>query len=198
MGAFFYALCYNISMKMKLALCLALIVALSLPTTIYANDTVNACDPTAECEDTETKTTEGFVEISMDEALSYFKEKKSGILFFGFDSCPWCKEARPILKKVADKKNTTVYYVKVRDEDKNLLYSDDQRVELTKYIPKYMSKNKDEDNKLWLYVPLVIHVKKGKAVAGHEGTVKGHDATKRKMTKKEKKKLEKTYTKVLK
>ena len=79
MGAFFYALCYYISMKTKLALCLALIVALSLPTTIYANDTVNACDPTAECEDTETKTTEGFVEISMDEALSYFNEKKSVI-----------------------------------------------------------------------------------------------------------------------
>ncbi|MDX8416884.1 conjugal transfer protein TraF [Absicoccus intestinalis] len=186
-------------MKKNIAITLALIGALSLPTTIYANDNINACDPTAECEESKTKTTEeGFVEISMDEALTYFTEKKSGILFFGFNACPWCKEARPILKKVADKKNVTVYYVKVRDEDKNLLYSDEQRVELTKYIPKYMSKNKKEDNKLWLYVPLVIHVKKGKAVAGHEGTVKNHDATKRKMTKKEKKKLEKTYTKILK
>lgn len=138
-----------------------------------------------------------FMEISMGEALEVFRNKKDAILYFGFDTCPWCKEVKPVLRKAADKKKVTVYYVKVRDQDRNLLYSDDQRAELTKYIPKYMSRNKKEDNKLWLYVPLVIHVKKGKAVAGHKGTVKGHDATKRKMTKKEKKKLEKIYSKIL-
>lgn len=136
-------------------------------------------------------------EITMDQALDVFRKKKDAVLYFGFDSCPWCKEARPILKKVADKKNTTVYYVKVRDEDKNLLYSDDQRVELTKYIPKYMSKNKDENNKLWLYVPLVVRVEKGEAVSGHKGTIKGYNAKKRKMTAKEKRELEKKYTEIL-
>lgn len=158
----------------------------------------NACDPTAECDDDASTTKEGFEEITMDDALNYFREGKSGILFFGFESCPWCKEARPILKKVAKAQKKDIYYVKVRDDDHNLLYTDEQREELSQYIGKYMSKNKEEDNKLWLYVPLVVAVKDGKAIGGHQGTVKSHDATKRKMTKKEKKKLTKTYMNLLK
>ena len=71
------------------------------------------------------------------------------------------------------------------------------RAELTKYIKKYMTRNKDEDNKYWLYVPLVVSLKKGKAVDGHESTVKNHDASKRQMTKQEKKRLENRYIKLM-
>ena len=60
-----------------------------------------------------------------------------------------------------------------------------------------MTRNKDEDNKYWLYVPLVVSLKKGKAVDGHESTVKKHDASKRQMTKQEKKRLENRYIKLM-
>ncbi len=162
----------------------------------YANET-NACDPTETCESTEESSQEDFQEISMDEALCFFSEKKDGILYFGYEQCPYCQQAKPILAKVAKKEKKTVYYIKVRDDQKNLLYTDQQREQLSQFIGKYMEENEDEDNKLWLYVPLVLSVKNGEAIKGHEGTVKNHDASKRKMTKKEKKKLKKIYKNIL-
>ena len=165
-------------------------------TQINANET-NACDPTETCESSEKSSSVTFTEITMDEALSFFSEKKSGILFFGYEQCPYCQQAKPILAKVSKKEKQTIYYIKVRDENKNLLYTDQQREQLAQLIPNYMQENEDEDNKLWLYVPLVLSIKDGDATDGHEGTVKGHDASKRKMTKKEKKKLKKIYTRLM-
>lgn len=48
-----------------------------------------------------------------------------------------------------------------------------------------MSNN--DEGILTLYVPLVLVVKNGKAIDGHEGTLESHDATERKMTDDEKK-----------
>ena len=156
-----------------------------------------ACDATnvkEDCDTTDTKTIE-FHEISFDEAIQYFTQQNSGVLFFGFSSCPWCKEARPILKKAAQEKGLDIQYVKTRDEDKNRLYSDEQKAQIEPYIQEYMSNN--DEGELTLYVPLVLVVQDGKVVDGHVGTVDGHDATKRKMTKKEKKELTKIYQKLL-
>ena len=136
-------------------------------------------------------------EITMDQALDVFRKKKDAVLYFGFESCPWCKQAKPILKTAAKKTKIKVYYVKTRDKNKKLLYTEKQRKELAKYMPGYMSKNKEVNNKLWLYVPLVVRVEKGEAVSGHKGTIKGYNAKKRKMTAKEKRELEKKYTEIL-
>ena len=73
----------------------------------------------------DTKTT--FNEINFDEAIQYFTQEKSGVLYFEFSSCPWCKEAKPILKKVAKDNGIDIQYVKVRDEEKNRLYTDEQK-----------------------------------------------------------------------
>ena len=137
------------------------------------------------------------VEVSMKEVLQKFKDNESFYVYFGYEACPWCKEAKPILKKQIKKANMNVYYVKTRDKDGNRLYSEKQRKQLVKYISKYMKKNKDENNKLWLYVPLLVKVDDGKTVDGHQGTIKGHNAKERKMTNTEKKKLNKIYTELL-
>lgn len=182
---------------MILCLLFSLCACSATETANQETDAPAACDASSECtDDNETETAE-FTEISMEDALDYFRQGKSGVLFFGFTSCPWCKQARPILKKVSAETGVPVYYIKVRDEDGNLTYSDEQREELSQYIGDYMSVNKDQDNKLWLYVPLVINVKDGKAVDGHEGTLKGHNAEKEKLTAKQKKKLKKIYKRVL-
>ncbi len=157
-----------------------------------------ACDASSveeEC-DSQTQISAAFTEISFDEAIQYFTEKKSGVLYFGFESCPWCKEAKPILKKVAKELGVNIYYVKTRDDDKNLLYTDEQKAQIQPYIQNYMSNN--DEGVLTLYVPLVLTIKDGQVLDGHEGTLDSHDATERKMTKKEKKKLTKIYTKLLK
>ena len=97
--------------------------------------TKNACDPTQECEKTKKTDTNGFKEITMEKALDIFKNGKSAILYFGFADCPWCQQASPILKEVADENEVEVLYIKTRSDDTHeLLYSDEQRDELTQYI----------------------------------------------------------------
>ena len=58
-----------------------------------------------------------------------------------------------------------------------------------------MSNN--DEGILTLYVPLVLVIKKGKVIDGHEGTLDSHDATERKMTDDEKEELTKIYTKLM-
>ena len=114
---------------------------------------------------------------------------------FNISSCPWCKEAKPILKKVAKENGIDIQYVKVRDEEKNRLYTDEQKAIIEPYIQDYMSNN--DEGVLTLYVPLVLVVKDGKVIDGHEGTLESHDATERKMTNDEKEQLTKIYTKLM-
>lgn len=138
-----------------------------------------------------------FFETSMKDILKKFERKENFYVFFGFENCPWCKEAKPILKRVAKASNIKIYYVKTRDKDGNRLYSEKQRKKLVKYIPDFMKKNSDENNKLWLYVPLLVKVKCGHPLDGHQGTIKGHNAQKRKMAKEEKQKLLCIYKRVI-
>ena len=156
-----------------------------------------ACDVTNEEETCNSKDDSNtkFNEISFDEAIQYFTKEKSGILYFGYSSCPWCKEAKPVLKKVAQKNGIDIQYVKVRDDKKNRLYTDDQKTIIEPYIQDYMSNN--DEGILTLYVPLVLVIKNGKVIDGHEGTLDSHDATERKMTDDEKEELTKIYTKLM-
>lgn len=185
-------------MKRILLCLLCLILCACQAQTNTTTTQKKACDASSveeEC-DTQTTSSASFTEISFDDAILYFTDKKSGILYFGFESCPWCKEAKPVLKKVAKELGVDVFYVKTRDEDKNRLYSDDQKEQIQPYIQDYMSNN--DEGVLTLYVPLVLAVQDGQAIDGHEGTLDSHDATERKMTTKEKEKLTKIYTEILK
>ncbi len=134
-----------------------------------------------------------FEEISMDNALDKIKSGSDVILYFGYEGCPYCQKAKPVLRKVSRKLQRKVYYVKTRDSQKNLMYSEKQRKRLVKYISEYMSPNEGENNKLWLYVPLVVHIKDRKAVSGYEGI--GND--KPKLNGKQKKKLIRKYTEIM-
>lgn len=156
-----------------------------------------ACDVTSEEETCNSKDDSNtkFNEISFDEAIQYFTKEKSGVLYFGYSSCPWCKEAKPVLKKVAQKNGIDIQYVKVRDDKKNRLYTDNQKTIIEPYIQDYMSNN--DEGILTLYVPLVLVIKNGKVIDGHEGTLDSHDATERKMTDDEKEELTKIYTKLM-
>lgn len=132
----------------------------------------------------------------MDEALGYFDSDDSDvILYFGYDACPFCKRAGSYVLGVANEFNMNykVRYVKTRDTFKRLTYSDSQRKALAKHMKKYMSKN--EDGKLWLYVPTLVRVKNGKVIDGHVGLVKGYNPD-NKPTKKQDAKIYKNYKRV--
>lgn len=144
----------------------------------------------------ENSSSRDFQEITMDEALEYFDSNDSNvILYFGYDACPFCKRAGSYILGVANEFNMNykVRYVKTRDTFKKLTYSDSQRKALAKHMKKYMSKN--EDGKLWLYVPTLVRVKNGKAIDGHVGLVKGYNPD-NKPTKEQDEKIYKNYKRV--
>lgn len=132
-----------------------------------------------------------FVLFNMNAALTMFKEKKSGILYFGFPKCPWCIEALPSLNEAAKEKKQRILYVRTRDDDKKLLYNEEQKKELISYVEQYLKK--DDKGNYVIYVPFVVVVKDGKAIAGHVGTVDSHNAKERMMNEKEKVELKRTY-----
>lgn len=128
---------------------------------------------------------------AFDEAIHFFKEGKTGVLYFGFEDCPWCQEAVPILKEVASEFGKEVIYIQTRDTDRNILYTDEQKQEIMPYIDQYMSDN--DEGQRTLFVPCVVVVKDGQAIAGHVGTVDGHDAHERQMSRQEQAQLKKVY-----
>lgn len=130
----------------------------------------------------------------MGTALSRLDSGKGrDIYYFGYEECPYCQQAKPILSKAAKETGQTVYYVKARDSKKNLLYSDQQRKRLIGYVGSYMSRNKDKNNKLWLYVPLVIRYEDGVVMTGYKGI--GNDEPE--LNKKQEKKLYKKYLEIM-
>ncbi|MCF0260226.1 MAG: hypothetical protein HUJ54_10245 [Erysipelotrichaceae bacterium] len=130
----------------------------------------------------------GFIPMEFDDAVALFKEGKSGLLYFGFPDCPWCKEAVPILQQEAEAAGVDVYYIRTRDDERNRLYSDEQKEQIIPYLKEYM--DNDEDGVLTLYVPVIVAVKDGKVTAGHVGTVDGHNAKAGEMTAEQKKQAE--------
>lgn len=150
-------------------------------------------EPTIE-EPVETTNEYGFKEISMNDALNIWKNKQSGVILMGFKDCPWCQEAYPVLDKIADSMGINVLYVKTRDDEGERLYTDEEREELYKYMPDYMTKEGDD---LTLYVPILVKVSNGVTVGGHVGTVDGHDAHERTMTTDEIEQLSQIYTEIL-
>ena len=138
-----------------------------------------------------------FNEISFDDAIAFFTEKKSGVLYFAFKACPWCQDALPVLTKAIEETGVNVNYIVTRDdtEDHNRLYTDEQKALIQPYIEKYMSEN--DEGVMTLYVPLVLVVKDGVAIDGHVGTFDEHDAKERDLTVDEELELEKIYIEML-
>ena len=183
---------------MKKLICILILslglCACSKPAEKQNDGTINACDVTCDGDDTEDSIE--LKEISMDEAIRYFTEKKSGVLYFGFEKCPWCQEAKPSFYDLCKSYGIDILYKKTRDDDRNLLYTDEQKEKFTPYLKDYMSNN--DEGVLTLYVPLIVYIKDGVVVDGHVGTFDEHDAHERKMTEKEKEDLNKIYIEIVK
>jgi len=90
-------------------------------------------------------------------------DKKSRIVYFGFTDCPYCNDLLPILTDINSHFKQEIYYIDTRKNPdwKSNLDIDDYDLLLT-HIGKYL--NKDEDNKLHLYVPTIIFINEGKII----------------------------------
>ena len=151
------------------------------------------CDSQNACviEDLDEKEDNWNIELTMEDALQKLDDHEDGVYYFGYEDCPWCQDAAPVLKEVAQSHYKKVYYIKIRDDAHNLLYNDEQKERIISYFGDYMETN--EDGELTLYVPMVVQMKDGKVQNSHIGTLDSYDPNEREMTKEEIQKLKDIY-----
>lgn len=117
-------------------------------------------------------------------------EKGSGIIYLGFPTCPWCKEAVPVLNEAAkDRKIKEIFYYNFREIREN---NTEGYQTLVSLLSDYI--DEDEEGNKKIGAPTVVFVQNGKIKGVHIDTVEGHDARKRKMTDEEVKQLKVIYT----
>lgn len=115
-----------------------------------------------------------FVFASADEVLEKF-ESGSGLIFLGFQQCPWCQQLAPLVDDAAKAEGLDkIYYLDIRHarETNDATYK--------KLVEKLKSHLRtDENGQPRVYVPDVTALKDGRVV-GHflqETTVDGEKAT---------------------
>lgn len=128
-----------------------------------------------------------FKASTMNDFLINMDAKATGIYYFGYDTCPWCVEALPIMNEVASHMDLNIYYIDKKAETSDEATTRKVEERLSNYLEK------DEEGNPHLYVPQVIVLKDGEVVADHMGSVDGHDAHERKMNEEEQAQLSTIY-----
>lgn len=119
-----------------------------------------------------------------------FLKNGTGIIYFGFPNCPWCRGILPtLLDVVEDSSLDKLYYVDMTDkrdtfevEDKKAVKTKDASEEyydlleiLDEYLDKYIIEEDDKEydtKEKRIYVPLVVAVKDGKVMDAVTSPVK--------------------------
>ena len=105
--------------------------------------------------------------ISFDEAMNHWDDDQV-ILFYGFNDCPYCTAAKPVLGAVSynNKDAVSIYYVDVAREER---VEGNSTYDLTlEHFRDFLKTDK-------MYVPYVVFIKEGRVLGGWTGTVDGHD-----------------------
>lgn len=158
-----------------------------------------------------------YVDISIDQdnpiKYSEFEEIEelitsgTGVIYFGFPECPWCRNAIPILFESAKEAGIdTIYYFnaysirdkKHLDENGNVIVDDEGTSEYKKlvellydYLDVYDGLKDDSIKRL--YFPTVIFIKDGEVIGSHTGTVSTQTDPIKPLNKSEKGKLKDIY-----
>lgn len=137
-----------------------------------------------------------------------FLENKTGILYFGFPQCPWC---RNIVEVLIDAKNAmkvdTIYYCNALEgRDEKVLQ--DGKIVTTKKGSKEYGKilellgdkadtyeGLNDESIKRLYFPTVVFVKNGKIIDTHLSTVDSQKDPYQRLNKTQKKELKNIYIK---
>ena len=115
-----------------------------------------------------------FVFASADEVLEKF-ESGSGLIFLGFQQCPWCQQLAPLVDDAAKAEGLDkIYYLDIRHARET---NDDTYKKLVEKLKPHL--RTDENGQPRVYVPDVTALKGGHIV-GHflqETTADGEKAT---------------------
>lgn len=125
-------------------------------------------------------------------------ENKTGIIYFGFSECPWCRSALPVLFDVVEENDIdTVYYLNILNERDSYVVEDGELTlaldedgneikgtegyfklldALEEHLSDYTVVYEDETYEVGekrLFAPTVVFVKDGDVVGLHVSTVEG-------------------------
>lgn len=130
----------------------------------------------------------------------------TGIIYFGFPECPWCRNAVPILLEAAEEAGIDKIYYLNNLEDRDTKVLKDGKIitekEGTKNYKKLIDKlgdkasiyeNLNDDSIKRVYFPTVIAVKNGQIIDYIVGTVDSQKDPYIKLDKKQKKELKEKY-----
>ena len=112
-------------------------------------------------------------------------ENGTGVIYFGFPECPWCRTMVPILAKAANEIGVDkIYYFnaldmrdeKVLDDDGNIVTKKEgtkQYYQLIEIMYDYVStyEGLNDDSVKRLYFPTVVFIKDGDIIGSHIGTL---------------------------
>ena len=146
----------------------------------------------------------GYVKVNLDDdnTFRYLTEneavelldKGTGVIYFGFPTCPWCRSLVSTLGKVAKEKNETIYYLNVLDLRSSYKVTDGKAVkvkdgsagyyqilellkdELEDYLVTDKNGKSYKTNEKRLYAPTLVAVKDGKVTSIHVGTVESQES----------------------
>lgn len=122
--------------------------------------------------------------VTLDEVFDII-QNKTGVIYFGFPGCPWCRNMIPVLFEAAKNNNIdTIYYFNPRNVKKS---DNDEYNKLKEILNEYLSE--DETGQKVLYVPDVYFIKDGKIVGHHLGTVDSQEDPTISLTEEEKNEL---------
>lgn len=120
-----------------------------------------------------------------------FLNSGTGILYFGYNTCPWCRNAVPILIESVIKNNINrIYYVDIHKLDLSSI-----KEELYLKLDSYLTEN--SEGKKIISVPSVYFILDGKIMASHIGTVDSYRNPYSKMTVEQEKELLGIYEKCI-
>ena len=134
-----------------------------------------------------------FKYVSEEEAVKLL-EDGTGVIYFGFPECPWCRSLVSSLAKVAEEKNETIYYLnildirssfeidggklkKIKEGSKNYYkILDLLDEELEEFYMEDASGNKFDTSEKRLYAPTLVAINEGKITSLHVGTVESQES----------------------
>ena len=165
------------------------------------------------------------VEISSDNPIIYksgqeivdIMENEDAVIYFGFSTCPWCRNAVPVLLESAKELEVeTIYYVDILDMRDTYKFSGSIKPEQTKkgtdayykildildsklekfYVTDEAGNMYDTGVKR-LYAPTVVSISKGEVKGFHVATVEDQEDPYTSLTDKQKEELKDSYKELI-
>lgn len=124
------------------------------------------------------KTDHHFVQESAEDFITNLENKKSGIYYLGFDTCPWCIALVPVLEEVATDANQKINYLDAQGVD--FKGNEELGSRLDTFIKSLPT---DQQNNG--YVPFLIAISPSGSIKTHLGTVDTHEDPSKPLTESE-------------